>query len=147
MILDLLDHGPRYAALHPAFTEAFAFLAALTPARLTAGRLEIDGDRLYAMVVDTTGKGRAGAQLETHRKYIDLQYQVAGTDCIGWAPVCELRGNGYHADQDLEFYEARPQSWSQVHPGNFAIFFPADAHAPLGGKGRLLKMVVKIRLD
>lgn len=145
MILDTLERGDAYVAVHPAFREAFAFLRALDVAALSSGRIEIDGDRLYAMVVEAEGRGEAGARLETHREYLDIQYQVVGTDCIGWAPAAGLAGDGYDAEKDLEFHAARPESWATVPPGRFAVFFPEDAHAPLGGTGRLLKVVVKVR--
>jgi len=145
MILDTLGRGDVHAALHPGFREAFAFLRSLDAAALSPGRIEIAGDRLYAMVVDAEGKGQDGARLETHREYIDIQYQAVGTDCIGWAPAAGLPGEGYDADKDLEFHPARPESWATVAPGRFAVFFPEDAHAPLGGRGRLLKVVVKVR--
>ncbi len=145
MILDILARDDAHVALHPGFRDAFAFLRSLDVAALTPGRIEIAGDLLYAMVVDAEGKGQAQACLETHRRYIDIQYQVAGTDCIGWAPAAGLAGDGYDAEKDLEFHPARPESWATVAPGRFAVFFPEDAHAPLGGRGRLLKVVVKVR--
>jgi beta-galactosidase beta subunit len=38
-------------------------------------------------------------------------------------------------------------TWVAVPPGSFAIFFPHDAHAPLGGEGRVKKAVVKVASD
>jgi len=146
MILDSLPNLRRYTALHPAFGAAADYLAAIKPEQLVAGRAPIDGDRLYAMVVDAEGKGEAGARLETHRDYLDIQYQVAGTDRIGWSPSAGLTGEGYNPERDLEFHAGRPAAWVDVAPGHFAIFFPADAHAPLGGSGRLLKVVIKIKV-
>lgn len=147
MILDRMENRERYVGLHGAFGEAFAFLAALDPAGLKAGRIDIDGPRIYAVVVDGDGKGEAAARLETHRQYIDIQYQVAGTDHIGWAPAAGLPGEGYRADNDIEFHPAAPETWVNTPPGRFAVFFPSDAHAPMGATGRLLKVVVKVRVE
>jgi len=146
MILDRLDQSRGYTRLHPAFAEALAFLDRLNPAGLAPGRIEIAGDRLYAMVVQEEGKGRSGTRLESHRNYIDIQYQITGVDEIGWAPAAAVRGLGYDAARDLEFHHGRPLAWSRVPAGHLAIFFPSDAHAPLGGRGHLLKVVVKVRV-
>lgn len=146
MILDHISNRGSSALQHAGFAEAFSFIADLDPTRLAAGRMEIAGDRMYAVVVDGAGKGRSGAKLETHRNYIDIQYQVAGMDCIGWSPVEGLPGSGYDPEKDLEFHAASPASWILVPASCFAIFFPEDAHAPMGGDGRQLKVVVKVRV-
>lgn len=147
MILDRLANHARYAGLHPGFPEAFAFLAALDIRTLPRGRVEIAGERLYAVVVDEEGRGEAGVRLETHRRYIDIQYQVSGSDRIGWAAAGDRPGAGYDPGKDVEFHAGDPEAWVTVPPGRFALFFPADVHAPLGGTGRLVKVVVKVKVD
>lgn len=144
----ILGHpGSPHAARtpFPGLDEALSFLAGLDPRRLSAGRIEIAGERMFAIVVDGEGKGPAGARLETHRDYIDIQYQVAGTDRIGWSPADGAPGAAYDQARDLEFHDRAPTAWIDVPPGCFAVFFPEDAHAPMGGTGRLLKVVVKVR--
>lgn len=144
MILDSLKNRGRYEALHPDFATAFDFLDRLDPKTLKAGRIGIDGDRMFALVVDAEGKGRDGTRLESHRRYIDIQYQASGADRIGWAPAGRFPGGGYDAEADLEFHDAAPEAWAAVGPGRFAVFFSREAHAPMGGAGRLLKVVVKV---
>lgn len=146
MILDHIHNRGRYFATHPGFREAFEFLSGLNMEKLKEGRMEISGDRLYALVVNADTKGKSGAKPETHRKYIDIQYQAAGTDCIGWAAADKLCGNGYDSGKDVEFYSSSPESWINVTAGRFAIFFPEDVHAPMGGEGRQLKVVVKVEV-
>jgi YhcH/YjgK/YiaL family protein len=53
----------------------------------------------------------------------------------------------YDPQKDIAFFADRPDTWIHVPAGRFAIFFPEDAHAPLGGLGLLKKAVVKIALD
>jgi len=146
MILDHLDHTDRYVGLAAGFREAFEFLKATDLAALAEGRHSIDGDRIYAMVVRESGKGREGATLEAHRTYIDIQYALAGTDEIGWKPTarCSPDAAGYDASKDLVLFADAPASWATTPPGTFAIFFPHDAHAPLGGVGEIRKIVVKV---
>ena len=146
MIVDKLENAKLYYSMNRNFKDAFEFLEKLDTKNLGAGRIEVDGKRLYAIIVDDNGKGADGAKLETHKNYIDIQYQVAGNDFIGIESIQSLKGNGYDAEKDLEFYDGKASMWVNTTAGHFAIFFPTDAHAPMGGTGRQLKVVVKVRV-
>jgi biofilm protein TabA len=146
MILDTLSNAPRHAAVHTGFAEAFAFLRRPDLADLPAGRQEVNGAQLYASIGRDQGRGRDGARLETHRKYIDIQYVVTGEEVIGWSDLasCRATGLGYDDARDIEFHTGAPRIWFPVPPGSFAIFFPGDAHAPLAGAGPVHKVVMKV---
>jgi YhcH/YjgK/YiaL family protein len=145
MILDYLDNWERYVALHPGFPAAFEFLKRRDLADLSAGRHPLDGERLYALVVQEDGRGRDKAKLEIHRRYIDIQLTVTGTDDIGWKPAahCSSYDQEYDDEKDVAFFSDEPEVWVTTSPGRFGIFFPEDAHAPLGGTGPIHKIVVK----
>lgn len=149
MILDSINNSGRYVALHPGFKAGFEFLNNHSLEQITDGKHAIDGDRLFALGMATRGKGMENAVFETHRKYIDIQFTVSGTDLIGWdeQPHCTPDPDGYHSDKDVEFYTERPKLWIPVSSGRFAIFYPEDAHAPLGTDGLVHKVVVKLALD
>jgi YhcH/YjgK/YiaL family protein len=147
MILDTLAQSARYAALHPGFARAFTFLRETDVAALPAGRHPIDGDRIYVSIDHKEGRGREGARLEAHRRYIDIQFTIGGDEEIGWMPLAACgpaSGAGYEENRDIAFFEPRPETWLSVPPRTFAIFFPEDAHAPLGGRGLLKKAIVKV---
>ena len=146
MILDALAEWPRYATVHPDLPKAFEFLQRGGLASLEPGRHGIEGDRVYVLIDDRAGRGREGARLESHRAYIDLQLTVDGNEEIGWRPLagCSQRAGDFDEVRDIVFYDDRPEAWLPLPPGHFAIFFPADAHAPLGGRGALKKAIVKI---
>lgn len=148
MILDHLDNWRHYTALHPGFEEAFAFLERRDLVDLSAGRHPIEGERLYALVIKEDGRSRDSARLETHKRYIDIQFTVAGADYIGWKPAAQCAGEdqGYNAEKDIAFFTDKPEAWVTTLPSTFAIFFPEDAHAPLGGTGAIHKVVVKVAL-
>jgi YhcH/YjgK/YiaL family protein len=146
MIVDDLARGTHYAALHPLFARAFEFLAREDLASLADGNHAILDDRLLAIVARGQGRGPEQSPLEFHRRYIDIQYVVAGKDCIGWLPTprCRQVSMPYDAERDVGFFADRPATWIDLTAGQFAIFFPADAHAPLGGSGAVHKVVVKV---
>lgn len=147
MITDDLANSAIYEQLHPLFPAAFARLRQLaTQTDLPEGGIEIDGERIHAGVTRRNGKSAAEARVETHRRYIDIQYVVDGTDRIGWMPLSDCRGPlGYNDSKDVEFYEDRPGMWFDLSAGRFAVFFPHDAHAPMANEGRpIVKIVIKV---
>ena len=148
MILDKLSESARYTGLHPDFARAFEFLSTAIFSRFQSGRHEIDGDRMFVLIDHADGRGREGARLEAHRKYIDIQYTFEGMEEIGWSPLdaCRPPSGGFDETKDIGFFnDDRPSTWLSVPPGLFAVFFPEDAHAPLAGRGLLKKAIVKIR--
>lgn len=148
MIIDSLQQASRYDALHPLFPLACATLLGEHLASLAPGRHDVRGGDLTLLVNREEGKGREGAVLEAHRRFIDIQLVLDGRDEIGWRPLADCRSvvTPYDAERDVAFYGDSPLLWSALSGNLFAIFFPWDAHAPLGGTGRLSKAVMKIRI-
>jgi len=132
-----------------AVIHGLTFLQRASIVSLPDGKHEIDGQRLFAIVAHDQGRGREGAILEYHRKYIDIQYVVSGSECIGWQSLesCQQPKQAYLSDTDCGLYADRPPSWFELPPQSVAIFFPEDAHAPLASNGSVHKVVVKVAVD
>lgn len=146
MILDTLANADRYAALNKRFPRAFEFLRSTDLKALAPGRYPIDGENIVAIVEKVAGRSRDAAKLECHRKYIDIQLVLDGTDEMGWKPLCDCREPlaDYHAEKDIQFFRDAPASWIATPPGAYCIFFPEDAHAPLVATGEIRKVIVKV---
>ena len=146
MILDTLANAGRYAAMHPLFARAFEFLQGTDLKLLAPGKHAVQGEQIFAIVEACAGRTRAEAKLECHRRYIDIQLVLEGTDEMGWKPLaeCEEPATGYNAARDIRFFNDAPASWIVTPPGAFCLFFPDDAHAPLVSAGMIRKVVVKI---
>lgn len=149
MILDILDNADRYLSINKGFAEAFEFLVRPDLNELPLGKHEIDGDRVYAIIAKDAGRRKEDALIETHRKYIDIQLVLAGTDEMGWKPAmaCKNPAGEYDQEKDIQFFTDKPDAWFSTAPGAFAIFFPEDAHMPLIGSGQLHKVVVKVSVN
>ena len=148
MILDRLENADRYAGMHASFAKAFAFLRQPSLAAMADGKHVIDGERLMVIMGKEPGKGERGTKLESHRKYIDIQYTLSGIERIGWKPAKECRVSTPHDDaRDVAFYGDASESWVTVQAGTFVVFYPEDAHAPLAGDGTPHKAVVKVAVD
>ncbi len=148
MILDDLTQAQKYASLHPRFKQAFEFLTTNHLEDLSLGKHEIDGDHLFAIVVneDAVPMLESTSQFECHNKYIDIQYVFGGVETVGYKhrDTCvEPRGE-YSAEKDVLFYEDAPDFFFKLFPGQFGIYFPNDVHAPMIGDGKIRKVVLKV---
>ena len=154
MIFDSLSCADRYTCLHPLFARAFAFLRDTDLGQLQPGRHAVQGDAIFAIVEACQGRSRAEAQLECHRRYIDIQLVLEGVDEMGWKPraECLSPATDYDAARDIQFFNDAPASWIATPAGAFCLFFPEDAHAPLVSPltgtraGAIRKVVVKIAI-
>lgn len=149
MILDSLENRARYYALHPRLEAAFDYLLAADLTTLAAGRHDIAGDDIYINVMDVDLKRRGDAKLEVHDRYLDIQVLVTGRrEAFGWSQrdrVVQPLGD-FDAAKDIRFFDDAPQTYYEATPGQFTLFFPDDAHAPMVGEGRIRKVIVKVRI-
>jgi biofilm protein TabA len=148
LVIDVLGRAAQYAGLHSRFACAFDFLVRTDLATLPAGRIPLEGDLIFVSIDHVEGRGRHGARLEAHRRYIDIQITIAGTEHIGWRPLahCRIPDGAFSDDRDVGFFSDRPDTWIVLPETHFVILFPDDAHAPLAGAGPLKKAVVKVRV-
>jgi len=148
MILDIIENSERYTSLHKGFKKAFEFLKRTDLAELSDGTYEIDSNLIYAMVSRDEGRKKEDAKLETHERYIDVQYVISGTDTMGYRAkkTCHKSNDEYSQKNDVQFFEDAPSSWCATSSGSFAIFFPEDAHMPLIADEMLHKVVVKVKV-
>jgi YhcH/YjgK/YiaL family protein len=128
---------------------AFEFLEGASVEDKAPGRYPIDGDRIYATVVQDRTRAVDTAQFEAHRKYIDLHYLIRGTELIGSADASSLREvKPYVSESEASLYE-RPKEYKRLmlKPGDFTVFFPGQAHMPgcyVDKSEEIKKVVVKI---
>jgi biofilm protein TabA len=150
MILDLVTNLHQYFPLSGGFRKAAGFLARADLGQLAAGRHEIDGDNVFAMVYRGVGRKRETARLESHRQYMDIQCVLSGLDTMGWIPLsqCRIPDGDYIAQRDVRFFLDEPVAWVPVRPGSFAIFMPEDAHMPsIADQPDIDKIVVKVAVQ
>ncbi|MCM1516869.1 MAG: YhcH/YjgK/YiaL family protein [Paraprevotella sp.] len=148
MILAKLTDSSRYEAVHPLFGQAFEYILSHDLASVSAGRIELDGDRLFINVCETDLVAAESQKLEVHRRYIDIHVPLEQVETIGWKHISDLGESEAPFDEagDFALYDDRDVSYIPVHPGEFLAVFPEDAHAPLIGSGHQRKLIVKVLL-
>lgn len=116
------------------------------------GKYKVQGDDIFYIVDEYETKPFNQGLLEIHRKYMDIQYIVSGTECIGYAPLEGLKEEAaYNDEKDIAFYQYAPgMSKLVLKQGMFAIFWPNEPHMPcrsINGPVKVKKIVVKIKME
>lgn len=147
MILASLKETKEIEKLNPLFAQAFQYIRENDFSKKEDGRYDIEGDNLFANIQTLSGKNPKEATIEVHKKYIDIQIPLIGVEQIGWKPAADLLEESipYDDKQDIAFYVDKPTSIARIYPGQCAIFYPEDGHAPGIGEGLLRKIVIKIK--
>ncbi len=149
MIIDKLINARRYSALHPGLEAALCFLRETDLGALPAGPQELDGTRLTINVIQAPCRPQEEVKLEAHRKYIDVQYVVAGEERFSWRPTseCVSPEAAFDEEKDFVLFADEPHAWFPLTADMFVVFFPEDAHGPMCGAGEMHKVVVKVAVD
>jgi biofilm protein TabA len=129
MIFDKLDRYPRYTGLGKNLAEAFTYLAENNFTGTPPGRIDLQGDAMYALVQEYATRPLEQGNWEAHRRYIDVQYIVNGRERILFAPIESLKAGDYIPEKDFLPFTGRG-SIIDLPAGFFVIFFPEDAHMP-----------------
>ncbi|TGB90793.1 YhcH/YjgK/YiaL family protein [Escherichia sp. E2748] len=143
---------PNPCRLPAAIEKALDFLRATDFNALEPGVVEIDGKNIFAQIIDLTTRQVEENHPEVHRRYIDIQYLAWGEEKIG---IAIDTGNNKVSESLLEqrdiifYHHCEKESFIQMTPGSYAIFFPQDVHRPgciLEAASEIRKVVVKVAL-
>ncbi|WP_205509691.1 YhcH/YjgK/YiaL family protein [Longitalea arenae] len=148
MIIDLLSNAHLYYNQGPLFKKAFEYLAHTDLSKVEKGKYELDGDKLFAIVNEYDTISPDNEQMESHKKYIDIQYIVAGAERIGHDFLKEQTpSKAYDSEKDFMLWGQKPSFFSVLQQGMFAVFFPHDLHMPnifIDSPSYVKKVVIKV---
>lgn len=149
MIYDTIDHAGLYRPVSANLAKALDFLTSTDLSKYDTERVEIAGDKVYALFQRYETKP-VNDSPEAHKKYIDLQYLIDGEEFIGVAPLATMKKETEaRPDGDIYFYEGETVKLP-IGGGRFMVLFPEDAHAPCiaaGSSKPVHKVVIKIAVE
>ena len=148
MVIDKMENFGKYVALNPLFDIVADYLKTNDLNALEVGKYTIQGDELRLNIAQTKPKSKEEAKLEAHRDYIDIQIPLSDVEGMGYTPTCDClpRDAAYNAEKDILFYQGLAESYIDVKPGMFAIFFPEDGHAPGVTPTGVKKAIFKVKV-
>ena len=131
MIIDTIDNFGKYVTLNPLFADVLEFLKTNDLQTMEAGKYPIKDKDLFLNLQVAKQRTKDTAFLETHIEMIDIQIPVSCAETFGYKPLCDLPAFEYNAEKDItKNGDTKAQTYVTVNPGQFAIFFPQDGHAP-----------------
>ncbi|MBD3590268.1 YhcH/YjgK/YiaL family protein [Bacteroides sp. GM023] len=148
MIVSNLKNSERIEGLHPLFKVLFDYVKSHDLLHADLGRIEIDGERLFINNVNPECVAAEKQVLELHHDYIDVHILLEGTERIGWKALEDLQEEtkAYSKEEDCALYSDVPTTYVDLLPGQFAIVYPEDPHAPIIGNGKIRKLIAKVRV-
>jgi len=137
-------------------TTAFDFLRTHDLKALPTGKVEIDGDRVFAFVSEPVLHPFDGPDglAEVHRRYIDIHVPIWGEETIGYMKLDALpAGVEFNEKDDYALFRVKTTPLT-IKPGEFVLFFPPNgAHRPACTLGdcpttnTVRKICVKIKVE
>ena len=130
MILDRIENADLYTSLNPKIAKGIEYIKSTDLVSLASGKYDIS-EGLRAIISEYNTKNIEDCRLESHRKYIDIQYIISVEELIGFAPLKNQPPSiAYNETKDVIFYEDDEVSYTKLETGMFAIYYPTDLHRP-----------------
>ena len=149
MVTDVIQNAHLYEGLNERFKSAFAYLNETDFSAIKIGKYVIEGDNIFAIVNEFETKDKHECDAEAHKKHIDIQYVVKGTEMFGYAPLTTQKPViDYDETNDVAIYK-EAVSYLKLEAGMFIIFYPTDLHQPEVREFEpvmVKKVVVKIKI-
>lgn len=147
MIIDTIDNLKFYVKLNPRIQDVLLFLEEHDLNEFENQVVEIEGRNVFANFSTAKGKKQTEAQIETHDKMLDIQIPISCPETMGFIPRVKLQPQKYNQDNDMTLYNECPELYFTLLPGEFAIFFPQDGHAPcISDNNYIKKVIFKVKL-
>ncbi|WP_058486187.1 YhcH/YjgK/YiaL family protein [Defluviitalea phaphyphila] len=155
MIFGNLKSWDQESSMYPDILQnAIKFLQENDFTTMEAKKYEIDGDKLFAMVMDKETSPKEERAPEAHVDYVDIQFLVSGKEIIGFAKKTDglvVKEDKLKEKDIIKYTNEVPNEMElKLFPGDFAVFFPEDIHRPLCAfdtPGKVRKVVVKVKVS
>lgn len=151
MIKNSLKYTKIYYNLSKNLKTALEFLENNNLKNFQNGKYEIQGEDIYVNIQDYQTKPQNQGKWEAHRKYIDIQFLIEGSEKIG---VGEIQNYStvetYDEDKDVEFLSTNIKTeFETLNKNDFIILYPQDVHMPqicCDVPSYVKKAVVKVKI-
>lgn len=152
MVADTLKNYVLYAKLNPLLEAGFQAIEACLSQPLPTKNQTIRVNNLDVVVQHYRSKDPSEKKYEGHRKNLDIQFIVSGKEMIYRENAEKLDPcTEYSPERDhLSFSDGVGPSALRLGSGDFAIFYPGDAHKTgcvWDEPCDVVKLIVKIPLE
>lgn len=152
MIKNSLKYTKNYYNLSDKIKLALKYLEQNDLKERQNGHYDILGNDVYINIQDYTSKPETQGKWEAHRKYIDIQFMIKGSERIGVGEIDNYQtSEAYDEAKDLEFLNTTndKHQFINMNENDFIILYPQDVHMPqiaMDTPSYVKKAVVKISI-
>tara|TARA_B110000967_G_scaffold207064_1_gene255444 strand:- start:26994 stop:27449 length:456 start_codon:yes stop_codon:yes gene_type:complete len=146
MILDKIENSALYTGAHPKFHLVFDFIKNKDLLALPLGKHLLEDRSIFAIVMEYDTLDEKECKVESHKKYIDLQYMVSGAELTGVTSFeGQVPSTAYNEENDFQFYNLTNLPKLTLKERCFAVYYPDDIHQTtisIDGKSKKNRKVV-----
>jgi biofilm protein TabA len=148
---DMMEFASQYHKQKSRWDKAFAWLATHDVKTIAAGKYAIDGDHCFANVQDAVLRPADQQKIESHKKYIDLQWSVTAKERFGIVRPQDATVDKPYVVDNM-FWKASKIKYVDSTPQMFFLFFPENYHQPCvlpspNAEKNVRKVCIKIEYD
>ena len=150
MIIDKIENIDLYSGVSKNIKNAIEFIKAADFSEMKTGKHDINENMFVLLNEYETRENKLGI-LEAHKKYIDFQYILEGSEIIEYEPLNNQKIYKKYSIEDdyLLYYSTENKSVIQFNAGMFSVLLPNDLHLPgiiNKSKSKVRKIVLKVRV-
>lgn len=130
MIYDEIKNIHKYKGISRWFDHAADFLLKTDLSGLPEGPVEIAEDHVFANVMEADTKDEAQVFFEIHKKYWDIQLDIAGTEVIQIGLCPDWEKEQFDEETDFGTVPCKEAVSCVMGPGRFIICMQQEPHKP-----------------
>ncbi|MCC4085369.1 YhcH/YjgK/YiaL family protein [Enterococcus faecalis] len=131
MIITERSDFRKYASINPYFSKVCDFLENTDLKNLEDGKIDIDGDNVFANCMTYVADGIQGQQFETHKKYLDIHLVILNTEAMAVSSLSNSKLKvEFDAQKDIGFYDSNEYQMVILTESNLLVTFEEDLHQP-----------------
>lgn len=139
------------AALAERVNKAVEYLRKLSVTKTDVGKYIVNDSFYYYVQYYETLRDE-NCNLESHRKFVDIQIMIEGSEAMDLVDISRLTAKQeYNDEKDVMFWKAPLRmARTTLRAGDFIILYPENAHrgaVQIGEPGKVLKIVGKVRVN
>jgi YhcH/YjgK/YiaL family protein len=128
MVFDSIAYFNRYIGLHPLFRIVGKHLEDENLGKISNGTYQL-GQGISVIVSTYTGKSIHEGKIEYHRKNIDVQVVMSGSERMGICPIETSMHDSFDIQNDFGLITG-VCDYIKLQANYFCILFPEDGHMP-----------------
>lgn len=130
MVYDKISNIEKYKGMSEQLDKAIDFLCNTDLGELPLGKTVISEDKVFANVMEAEAREEALIAYEIHKKYMDIQIDIEGTEIIKIGAGENETIDAYREDIDFGTVSCKESAVCIMGKGNFIICMGEEPHKP-----------------